>query len=113
MLNNYRSFPNSKTIYARVQSHEPFKQLAASLKVIDDYVRSCGYPRAILISHPHMTIARKLPQHIYEKAVMDYSQKTFNTRFAVNELILLKRRNQYDKCQQLAVFKLMPFYDAK
>ena len=35
MLNNYSGFPSSKTVYARVQDHEPFRQLAISLKIID------------------------------------------------------------------------------
>ena len=106
MLNNFSGFPSSHTIYARVQNHEPFKQLAASLKTIDEYVRSNGFPRAMLINHPHMTIAKRLQANVYERALKDYSQKTFNTSFTVNELILLKRQNPYDKCKQVAVFKL-------
>lgn len=108
MLNNFSGFPSSKTVYARVQNHEPFKQLAASLKVINDYIKNNGFPAARIINHPHISIARSLQQSIYEKAIMDYSQKTFNESFEVHELILLKRQHQYDKCQQVAVFKLMP-----
>lgn len=51
MLNNYSGFPSSKTIYVRIQDHDPFKQLAASLKTIDEYVRSYVFPRAILINY--------------------------------------------------------------
>jgi len=108
MLNNFSGFPSSKTVYARIQNHEPFRQLAASLKVINDYVKSNGLPAARIINHPHMSIARSLQQGVYDKAIMDYSQKTFNERFEVNELILLKRQHQYDKCKEVAVFKLMP-----
>ena len=53
-----------------------------------------------------MTIARSLQQSVYEKAIMDYSHKTFNASFMVNELILLKRANQFDKCKQVSVFKM-------
>lgn len=106
MLNNYSGFPSSKTVYARVQDHEPFKQLAASLKVIDQYVRDNGMPRAIIPNHPHLSIARSLQPNVYEKAIMDYSRKTFNASFMVDELVLLKRQNQYDKCRQVSVFKL-------
>lgn len=112
MLNNFSGFPLSNTIYARVQNHEPFKQLATSLKTIDEYVRSNGFPRAMLINHPHMTIAKRLQPNVYEKALKDYSHKTFNISFAVNELILLKRQNTYDTCKQVAVFKLAPCYKA-
>ncbi len=112
MLNNFSGFPTSQTIYARVQHHEPFKQLAASLKIIDEYVRSNGFPRAALITHPHITIAKRLQPSVYEKALKDYSQKMFNASFTVNELILLKRQNQYDNCKQVAVFKLATSFKA-
>ena len=112
MLNNFSGFSTSHTIYARVQNHEPFKQLAVSLKTIDEYVRSNGFPRAILSHHPHVTIARRLEPAVYEKALKDYSKKEFNESFTVNELILLKRQNQYDKCKQVAVFKLATSFNA-
>jgi 2'-5' RNA ligase len=105
-LNNFSGFPEH-TIYARVQEHQPFKQLAAALKIIDQYIRGNGCPPAKLITHPHVTIARRLRQPVYEKAIFDYSQKTFHASFEVNELVLLKRRNQFDKCKQVSVFKLL------
>ena len=105
-LNNFSGFP-PHTVYARVQDHQPFKQLAASLKVIDQYVRSNGCPPAHLITHPHLSIARRLKQTVYEKAMFDYSQKTFHASFEANELILLKRQNQFDACKQVNVFRLL------
>ena len=105
MLNNYSGFPSSKTVYARVQDHEPFKRLAASLKIIDQFVRDNGLPRAIIPGHPHVSIARSLQPDVYEKAMMDYSRKTFNASFIVDELVLLKRQNQFDKCRQVSVLK--------
>ncbi len=112
MLNDFSGFPSSQTIYARVQNHEPFKQLTASLKAIDEYVISNGFPRAVLSNRPCVTIANRLPSNVYEKALKDYSQKTFNASFTINELILLKRRNQYDICKQVAVFRLAESYKA-
>ena len=106
MINNFSGFPSSKTVYARIQNHEPFKQLATSLKTINTYINDNGFPNAKLINFPHMTIARSLQQNVYEKAIMDYSRKTFNASFTVDELVLLKRSNQYDKCKQVSVFKL-------
>ena len=103
MINNFSGFPSSKTVYARIQNHEPFKQLA---KIINSYINDNGFPNAKLINHPHMTIARSLQQDVYEKAIMDYSRKTFNANFVVDELVLLKRSNQFDKCKQVSVFKL-------
>ena len=106
MINNFSGFPSSKTVYARIQNHEPFKQLATSLKTINSYINDNGFPNAKLINHPHLSIARSLQQNVYDKAVMDYSRKTFNASFTVNELILLKRQNQFDKCKQVSIFKL-------
>jgi len=106
MINNFSGFPSSKTVYARIQNHEPFKQLATSLKTINAYINDNGFPNAKLINHPHLSIARSLQQNVYDKAIMDYSRKTFNASFTVNELILLKRQNQFDKCKQVSIFKL-------
>jgi len=105
-LNNYSGFP-PHTVYARVQNHEPFKQLAASLKAVDQYVRSNGCPPAKFIMHPHVSIARRLKQSVYEKAMFDYSQKIFHASFSVDELVLLRRQNQFDKCKQVNVFRLL------
>ncbi len=108
VLNNYSGFPNANTIYLRVQDHQPFKQLAKELKVIDELVRDNGLPKAHLISNPHMTIARRLDESIYERAMMEYSKKDFHAEFTVNELILLKRTHQFDTCKQVNVFRLQP-----
>jgi len=107
-LNNYSGFPNANTIYLRVQDHQPFKQLAKELRVIDELVRSNGLPKAHLISNPHMTIARRLNKPVYEKAMMDYSKKEFHAEFEVQEMILLKRTHQFDKCTQVSVMRLQP-----
>ncbi len=107
-LNNYSGFPNANNIFLRVQDHQPFRQLARELKVIDELVRDNGLPKAHLISNPHMTIARRLDKGVYEKAMMDYSRKDFHAEFQVNELILLKRNNQYDACKQVNIFRLQP-----
>ncbi len=66
------------------------------------------YMRRILklITYPHLSIARRLQQNIYEKAMFEYSKKTFYASFEVNELVLLKRKNQFDACTHVNVFKL-------
>jgi 2'-5' RNA ligase len=106
VLNNYSGFPEH-TVFARVQDHQPFKQLASSLKVIDQYVKSNGCPPAKLIAHPHLTIARRLQKDVYDKAMFDYSRKIFHASFHADELILLKRKNQFEKCKTANVFKLL------
>ncbi|WP_207632652.1 2'-5' RNA ligase family protein [Foetidibacter luteolus] len=106
MLNNFSGFPSSKTLYVRVQEHEPFKQMAASLKMLEQYINSNGCPKPFFISHPHLTIARRIQERVYDKAMLDYSQKVFHASFTVGELVLLRRKSQYDKCETVNVFRL-------
>jgi len=106
-LNNYSGFP-PHTIYLRVQNPQPFRQLAKELTVVSNYISSCSCPPVRLITNPHVSIARRLPETIYLKAMMDYSQKTFHETFMVNELVLLRRSNQYDTCKTVHVFRLQP-----
>ena len=105
-LNNYSGFP-PHTVYARVQDHEPFKQLVLKLKAIEQYIKMNDCPPIKFITHPHVTIARRLKPDVYEKAMFDFSQRTFHVSFKVDELILLRRQHQFDKCKQVSVFKLL------
>jgi 2'-5' RNA ligase len=107
MLNNYSGFP-PHTIYLRVQNQQPFRQLAKQLKAVSNYIDSCSCPPAKLITNPHVTIARRLPETVYLKALMDYGQKTFHETFMVNELRLLRRTHELDACKCINVFRLQP-----
>lgn len=107
MLNNYGGFP-PHTIYLRVQNPQPFLNLAKQLKVIDNFICDNGCPPARLTKNPHMTIARRLPEEIYSKALIDYAQRDFHATFVARELVLLKRRHQLDACQHLGVFRFLP-----
>ncbi len=106
-LNNFSGFP-PHTIYLRVQNPQPFKQLAKQLKVISDYIKDNNYPPPRLIDRPHLTIARRLPEDVYSKAMMDYSQRDFHSSFMVNELVLLKRKHPFDSCEKVMVFRFLP-----
>ncbi len=104
-LNNYSGFP-PHGIFLRVQNQQPFKQLARQLKVVSNYVDSCSCPPVRLITNPHISIERELPETLYLKAMMDYSQKTFHETFMVNELVLLARSHQYNTYKTVQVFRL-------
>lgn len=106
-LNRYSGFP-PHTIYLRVQDHEPFKQLAGELKVVDQYIRGYGCPEIKLITRPHLTIARRLPEEVYRQAEQVYATKDFQASFEVNQLLLLRREHQFDTCRQVSVFGLHP-----
>ncbi len=106
-LNNYSGFP-PHTIYLRVQDPQPFQQLAKQLKTVDDFIRASACPPARLITKPHLSIARKLPEPVYNKAMADYAQKTFHESFMLDELLLLRRQHQFDTCKTIQIFRLRP-----
>jgi 2'-5' RNA ligase superfamily len=106
-LNNYSGIP-AHTVFLRVQDPTPFRELAIQLQPIDFYIKSNACPPVNFISYPHLSIARRLPERVYEKAIMDYAQKLFNESFEVTELVLLRRQHQYDACKQVAIFRLQP-----
>ncbi len=106
-FNNYSGFP-PHTVYLRIQNPKPFLELAGDLKVIDNYVRSNNCPPAQLIKTPHLIFASSLPETVYHKALMDYSRKTFHETFSVEEIVLVKRTDEYDACKTVNVFRLQP-----
>lgn len=106
-LNNYSGFP-PHTIYLRVQNEKPFQKLITDLKMLNNYISSCACPPMQFISRLHISIAGKLPEEIYFKALIQYSHKSFHESFVVNELQLLKRKREYEECKPVNVFGLQP-----
>jgi len=109
-LNNYSGFP-PHTIYLRVQDPQPFRQLMEQLRAIDDFIRSSGCPPVNLISRPYLSIAGGLTERVYNKAMPDYSRRTFHESFQVGELVLLKRGHSFDACKTVNIFHLLPDTD--
>jgi 2'-5' RNA ligase len=110
-VNNYSGVPPHH-IHLRIQNPERFKQIAKELVVISNYVTSCSCPPVKLVKNPRVNIADHLPETLYLKAMMDYSQRTFFETFMVSELILLRRNNEYDSCKTVQVFRLQPAPDS-
>lgn len=106
-LNNYSGFP-PHTIYLRVQDPLPFLQLTQKLKAVDELVRSSSCPPVRLIAKPHLSIAPRLPEPVYTRAMFSYSQKTFHETFMVNDMRLLRRAHQFDHCKTINVFPFAP-----
>lgn len=104
-LNNYSGFP-THTIFWRVQDPAPFIALCNSLKAIEQYLAMNDCPEMKLVHKPHLTLCRRLPDQVYYYAMLDYSQRIFNESFEVNELQLIKRKHQFETCQQVNVFAL-------
>ena len=96
------------TIYLRVQDPKPFRELMQQLRAIDDFIRSSGCPPVNLVNRPYLSIAGGLTEQLYNKAMPDYSRKTFHESFRVEELVLLKREHSFDPCKTVNVFRLLP-----
>jgi hypothetical protein len=103
-LNNYSGFPPD-TIYLRVQETAPFARLSNSLRILDGFMEMNDCPSIQFVPKPYMTIARQLPQYIYEKALSEYAQKSFHESFKVGRLALLKR-DVYMRYQLINTFIL-------
>lgn len=110
-LNNYSGIP-PHTIYLRVQDPLPFRRLMLQLRAIDDFIRSSGCPPVNLIDRPYLSIAVGLTEQVYNRAMPDYSQKTFHESFSVEELVLLKRDHHFDPCRTVNIFRLQPQSEA-
>jgi hypothetical protein len=109
-LNNFSGFPPG-SIHLRVQDHFPFKQLANELESINSYITGCGCPPMKLNSHPQVSIANKVPENIYTKALMAYAQRTFHETFTANEFVLLRTKHEYDSPKVVNIFRLQPAKD--
>jgi 2'-5' RNA ligase superfamily protein len=119
-LNNYSGIPPHTTrppeadsripgtIYLRVQDPEPFRELMTQLKAVDEYIRSSGCPPIHLITRPYLSIAGGLTEQVYNKAMPDYSRRTFHDSFRIDELVLLKRAHSFDACKTVNIFRLLP-----
>jgi hypothetical protein len=106
-LNNFSGIP-PHTVCLRVQDPEPLRELLRLLKAVDDFVRSSGCPPVNLINRPYLSIAGGLTEQVYNKAMPDYSRRTFYERFRVDELVLLKRAHAFDACKTVNIFRLLP-----
>ena len=106
-LNNYSGFP-PHTIYLRVQDPQPFRELMQQLRAIDDFITSSGCPPVNLVTRPYLSIAGGLTEQVYNKAMPDYSRRTFHGSFPVDQLVLLKRDHSFDACRTVNIFHLLP-----
>lgn len=107
LLCNFSGFV-PHTIYVQVQNPQPFKQLAKSLNALDHFIRANECPPLKLTTTPHLTIARRLPEETYFKALPHYLRRAFRQAFIASELTLLRRATSSLKCETVHVFPFAP-----
>jgi hypothetical protein len=106
-LNNYGGFPPDG-IYLRVMNPAPFLDIAQKLDPISQFITSNGWPPPHFDQRPHITIAKGLPAHLYEKLIPRFSQRSFFAQTVIREWILIRREHALDAGRQLALFRLQP-----
>ena len=90
-LRDFASFP-THTIYINVVSKVPFQDLVKSIRHETQRLMKLNDDnKPYFILEPHITIARKLQPWQYEKAWLEYSNKSFSGRFIADSMLLLKR----------------------
>lgn len=105
-LNNYSGIP-PHTIYLRVQDHMPFNLLAQKLSVIGDYIQSNNCPPVKWNNRPCLSLSGPLQEDVYERAMREYSQRSFCESFVANELVLL-RKSSVTAWKIVNIFGLIP-----
>ena len=104
-LNNFSGIP-PHSICLRVQDTGRLSEWMQQLGAIDEFIRSSGWPPVQLSGRPYLSIAGGLTEKVYNKAMPDYSRKTFFGIFRVTGLLLLKRKHSFDPCKTVNVFGL-------
>ena len=104
-LKDYGSFP-SHTIYINVISKVPIQTLVKEIrKETQRLMKLNDENKPHFILEPHLTIARKLQPWQYEKAWLEYSNKSFTGRFIADGMLLLKRPLDEKKYQVVQRFE--------
>ena len=90
-LKDYGSF-SSHTIYINITSKVPIQDLVKQIRTeAQQLMKLNNDNKPHFIMEPHLTVARKLQPWQYEKGWLEYSNKSFTSRFIADAMLLLKR----------------------
>ena len=105
-LKDYGSFP-SHTIYINITSKVPIQDLVKQIRTeAQQLMKLNNDNKPHFIMEPHLTVARKLQPWQYEKGWLEYSSKSFTSRFIADAMLLLKRPVGEMKYQIVQRFEL-------
>lgn len=104
-LNGFGSFP-PRVIYVRVTDHQPIIRLHNSLQqVTKDFVKQ-DKGRVESPIHPHVTIAsRDLTKSAFKESWPQFKTRSYEARFSVSNLVLLKHNGQHWELYKDLAFK--------
>ncbi len=90
-LKDYGSFP-SHTIYINITSKVPIQYLVKQIRTeAQQLMKLNNDNKPHFLLEPYITVARKLQPWQYEKGWLEYSNKSFTSRFIADAMLLLKR----------------------
>lgn len=90
-LKDYGTFP-SHTIFINVTSKLPFQSIAKKVRTeTQKLMKFDEENKPHFFMEPYIPVAQKIPQHIYDKAWLEYSHRHFTGRFIADSMLLLKR----------------------
>ena len=99
-LKDFGSYP-SHTIFINVTSKLPIRGLIGEIRDVQRLMKLDKDHKPHFIDEPHLPIARKLLPWQYEKAWLEYSNKSFTGRFIADAMLMLRRR-EGDRAWQIA-----------
>lgn len=90
-LKDYGSFP-SHTIFINVTSKVPFQSIVKKVRAeTQKLMKFDDDNKPHFFMEPYFPIAQKIPSQIYDKAWLEYSHRSFTSRFIADGMLLLKR----------------------
>lgn len=107
VLSNFSGVPPD-TLYLRIPEPQAIQRLTAELEQLNDYVKTNNCPAIHINTKPMLSVAKKLTENNYHRAMMDFSQRSFHEIFDVKELFLLSRNHVFDGYKQVNKFVLQP-----
>jgi hypothetical protein len=77
------------------------------MEVVSQYISDNGCSPMFLTNRPHMNLAKRMAEDVYEKAIMDYAHRSFHATFEVSQLVLL-RYDEQGVPKQVNIFNMQP-----
>jgi len=99
ILKNFKNF-GTHTIYINVINPAAIVNLVKSLK---EKLQLHGSQSSFSMT-PHLTIARRLREEQFKKAILDFEGREFNASFIADSMLLMKREHSNDRYQTVAEF---------
>jgi hypothetical protein len=101
-LNNFSGIPNH-AVTIRILDKQPLQHILVRLASISEFINSSDGSFVELQLSPSVMLAAQLPEELYQKAIADYSKRTFTAQFSAQTLTLLRKEkesNSFQKCRQ-------------